>query len=191
MKKITFLLFIFILTGCATANTGLVTVSKSYQATSSPLIISNKTYMKLTSPNFSNGDFLPTNLTCLGEGTAPVLQIADVPTSTLTLALVVDDPDAPAGVFTHWLVWNIERSTTTINAANLPDKAIVGVNSAGANKYFPPCPPSGTHHYYFRLYALDQKLNLSAKSSVKQLLKAMTGHVVDEAVLMGKFERKN
>lgn len=146
--------------------------------------------MKITSPDFNNGDFLPQDLSCLGEGRAPVLQIADVPASTVTLALIADDPDAPAGIYTHWLAWNIDPAAAVLDISHPPKGAVPGANSSGSTKYVAPCPPSGTHHYYYRLYALDEKLNLPDKSNVKHLLGAMTGHIIDEAVLMGKVERK-
>jgi len=146
-------------------------------------------HMVITSPDFQNNGLLPQALSCLGEGRPPVLEITDVPSSTLSLALIVQDPDAPAGVFTHWLAWNIDPHATTIDAAALPAKASSGVNSSGSIKYVPPCPPSGIHHYYYRLYALDAKLTLPAKANVKQLLAAMNSHIIDEAVIMGRFQR--
>jgi Raf kinase inhibitor-like YbhB/YbcL family protein len=190
MKKIIFLLAILAFSGCVTVDSKPLTVNKTYESASSSPLVANKIYMKLTSPDFTNGDFLPADFSCQGKGRAPLLQIADAPTSTVSFALIVDDPDAPAGVFTHWLVWNISAATTTINAEDLPRTATVGANSAGTAKYFPPCPPSGTHHYYFRLYALDKKLDLPSKAKVKQLSAAMAGHIVEESVLMGKFAGK-
>ncbi|MDD4902293.1 MAG: YbhB/YbcL family Raf kinase inhibitor-like protein [Patescibacteria group bacterium] len=190
MKKILLILAILALAGCATSAPKAKTFYQSYEATGTPPMIANKIYMNIISPDFINGDFLPADLSCQGEGRAPLLQIANVPTSTASLALVVDDPDAPAGVFTHWLVWNISAAAKTIDAKNLPSGAVVGANSGGTNKYFPPCPPSGVHHYYYRLYALDEKLKLPAKTNMKNLLKAMTGHILDEAVLMGKYQKK-
>ncbi|HTW96234.1 MAG TPA: YbhB/YbcL family Raf kinase inhibitor-like protein, partial [Candidatus Methylomirabilis sp.] len=125
-----------------------------------------------------------------GQGRAPLLQISDVPAGTVSLVLIVDDPDAPAGVFTHWLAWNINAAETNLNPNNPPAEAVVGVNSAGSNKYVPPCPPRGIHHYYYRLYALDEKLNLSVKSQASQIAEAITGHIIAEAVIMGKVEKK-
>jgi Raf kinase inhibitor-like YbhB/YbcL family protein len=192
MKKIFILLAIFVLSGCATpvTNSKPLTVTKTYESASSSPLAVNKIYMKLTSSNFNNGDFLPVDFSCQGKGRAPLLQIADAPKNTAAYALIVDDPDAPTGVFTHWLVWNISATTTTINAGELPRAAIAGANSAGSIKYFPPCPPSGIHHYYYRLYALDNQIDLPAKSKAKQLLGTMAGHIIDEAVLMGKLEGK-
>jgi Raf kinase inhibitor-like YbhB/YbcL family protein len=185
MKKILIPLVIIFLSGCSVSKTQPITVFNSYQGTSTPPVVLNKTYMKLTSLSFDNGNEIPSDFTCQGKKNFPVLQIADEPASTTAFALIINDPDAPAGVFTHLLLWNFDLSTTTIDIKNLPKSAIIGLNSAGTAKYVPPCPPSGTHHYYFRLYALDQKLNLPAKSDEKSLVKAITGHIIDEAVLMG------
>jgi Raf kinase inhibitor-like YbhB/YbcL family protein len=190
MKKFFILLAILALSGCTAAKPVPIVVSKSYQTSSSPSIITNKIYMKLTSPDFNNGGFLPTDLSCLGEGRAPILQFADVPSSTVALALIVDDPDAPGGIFTHWLGWNFGRTVEMIDLKNPPAGTVAGTNSAGTTKYVAPCPPSGTHHYYYRLYALDRKLDLPGKTIEKNLLKAMTGHIVDEAVLMGQSAGK-
>ncbi len=189
IKKVILILAILALTGCATAAPKPQVVYQSFEGTDTP-IVASKIYMMMTSPDFVNGDFMPADLSCPGAGRAPLLQVANVPTSTVTLTLVVDDPDAPAGVFTHFLVWNINPSVTAIDAKKLPPQAMAGVNSSGTNKYVLPCPPSGTHHYYYRLYALDEKLNLPAGSNVKTLLKSMTGHIIDEAVLMGKYEQQ-
>jgi len=189
MKKIIILLALLALSGCTAANTKPITVAKSYTASSTPLI-SNQIYMQLTSPDFKNGDSLPTDLTCFGKGRAPILQISGAPATTTSFALIVNDPDAPTGVFTHWLIWNFDRSTTTVDAKNLPKSVTAGTNSSGTAKYIAPCPPSGTHHYYFRLYALDETLNLPASTNQKQLLSAMKNHIVDEAVLMGMVEHK-
>jgi Raf kinase inhibitor-like YbhB/YbcL family protein len=190
MKKIIIIAALFFLSGCSAGNSKPLTVVKSYQATTAPEIISNKIYMKLVSPDFANNASLPLDLTCSGKGMAPVLQLADAPTSTISFALIVNDPDAPKGVFTHWLAWNFDKSTTTIDIKNLSKAVVIGINSSGAAKYVPPCPPSGLHHYYFRLYALDAKLDLSPKANEKQLEAAMRGHILDEAVLMGIFEHK-
>jgi hypothetical protein len=189
MKKVFLILAILALSGCTKVNSGPITVAKSYDASSAP-IIANKIYMKLTSHDFKNGDFLLVDFTCQGKGIAPVLQIADAPASTTVFALIANDPDAPGGVYTHWLAWNFISSTTVIDVKNLPKNITAGVNSSGSAKYVLPCPPSGTHHYYYRLYALDKKLDLSATADEKELLKAMSGHIVDEAVLMGLVAHK-
>jgi hypothetical protein len=188
MKKIIILLALLVLSGCTAANTKPITVAKNYTASSTPLI-SNQIYMQLTSPDFKNGDSLPTDLTCFGKGRAPILQISGAPATTTSLALIVNDPDAPSGVYTHWLAWNFDSATTN-DAKNMPKSATAGINSSGSAKYVLPCPPSGTHHYYFRIYALNAKLSLPAGADQKELLAAMNGHIIDRAVLMGLVEHQ-
>jgi len=189
MKKIIILLVLLVLSGCTAANTKPITVAKNYTVSSTPLI-SNQIYMTLSSPDFSNGNSLPADFTCFGKGKVPILQIEGAPATTTSFALIVNDPDAPTGLFTHWIIWNFDRATTTIDSKNLPKSATSGTNSSGSQKYIAPCPPSGTHHYYFRLYALDAKLNLPAGADQKELLTAMNGHIIDRAVLMGVVEHK-
>jgi Raf kinase inhibitor-like protein, YbhB/YbcL family len=184
MKKIIIILALLVLSGCTAASTKPITVAKNYTASSTPLI-SNQIYMTLRSPDFSNGNSLPIDFTCFGKGKAPVLQIDGAPATTTSFALIVNDPDAPGAVYTHWLAWNFDRATTTIDAKNPPKSVTAGTNSSGSAKYVAPCPPSGTHHYYFRLYALNAKLNLPTSADQKQLLSAMKDHIIDEAVLMG------
>jgi Raf kinase inhibitor-like YbhB/YbcL family protein len=104
--------------------------------------------------------------------------------------LIVDDPDAPGGNFTHWLLWNVGPDQAEIVANRLPDHAVQGVNDFGESKYSGPCPPPGTHRYYFRLYALDTTLTLPASSKRKVVDSAIKGHIIAEATLMGRYARK-
>ncbi len=150
----------------------------------------NNIAMKLTSPDFSNGGFLPADLTCDGQGRAPILEISEVPTAAASLALIADDPDAPLKTWTHWLIWNLSPETGEIAAGNLPDGAIVGKNSGNRNDYGPACPPGGVHRYYFKLYALDTTLNLEPDAKAADLIATMKNHILDQAELMGKYERK-
>ena len=106
------------------------------------------------------------------------------------MALIVDDPDAPSGTWDHWILWNIPKEVMQIAEGSTPMGAVVGKNSSGENSYGPPCPPSGAHRYYFRLYALDTPLNLSSNSNSDDLRGAMEGHVLAEAELMGRYQRK-
>ena len=145
--------------------------------------------MQLTSEAFQNNSYIPAKYTCDGEDAAPSLKIADVPSSAKTLALIVDDPDAPSGDFVHWLVWNLPADISEINARELPSSAVQGVNDFGRNGYGGPCPPSGVHHYQFKLYALDSQLNLSAASKKADLEKAMNGHIVAQTRLVGLYAR--
>jgi hypothetical protein len=113
--------------------------------------------------------------------------IEDIPENTKRLALIVDDPDAPAGTWVHWVVFNIPK-TDVIEEGEVPGKQ--GINDFGKLQYGGPCPPSGTHRYFFKLYALDEKLDLKEGCHKKDLLKAMEGHIIEEAELIGLYQRK-
>ena len=101
----------------------------------------------------------------------------------------MDDPDAPGGVFTHWLVWNIHPVITEIEQKSVPLDAVEGTNSSGENEYMGPCPPSGTHRYRFKLYALDQYLDLPKETDQEQLEKTMSGHIIDQDILVTYYNR--
>jgi Raf kinase inhibitor-like YbhB/YbcL family protein len=146
--------------------------------------------MNLISPDFSEGAHIPERFTCDGDDVSPTLRIDGVPEGTKSLLLIVDDPDAPRGTFTHWLIWNLPPDVTEISAEPIPSKGVPGTNDFGTNEYGGPCPPSGVHRYYFKVYALDTTLELSAKSKRKAVNAAMEGHIVEEASLMGRYERK-
>lgn len=145
--------------------------------------------MKLTSPAFKHGQRIPAIYTCDGKNINPPLVISEVPPGTKSLALIVDDPDAPAGVWVHWVVWNIRPDTNKIAEGSVSKEAEEGITSFGRTGYGGPCPPRGTHHYFFRLYALDTKLNLPKQSSREQADKAMKLHIIAETKLMGLYER--
>ncbi len=144
--------------------------------------------MKITSSAFQEGANIPSKFTCEGADTSPPLQIADVPSRAKSLALIVDDPDAPSGLFTHWMVWNISPQTGTIGEGAAP-KGVQGTNDSGKSGYGGPCPPSGTHRYYFKIFALDRELDLPFGAKRGQLDAAMKGHVVGQAELMGKYSK--
>ena len=143
--------------------------------------------MKLTSPEFENNGLMPSRLTCDAENINPSLLVRDIPSSVRTLALIVDDPDASMGTWVHWVVFNIPV-TSQIEENSLPGTQ--GINSFGGYDYGGPCPPSGTHRYFFKLYALDTELSLSGKVSKKDLEKAMQGHILDKAELVGLYKRR-
>ncbi len=144
--------------------------------------------MKLTSPVFNDGGNIPSKYTCDGEDISPPLEISDVPSETETIALVMDDPDAPVGTFTHWVVWNIPKDTTKIEEGKEP-QGVQGRTDFGKKGYGGPCPPSGTHNYRFKLYALKKRLDLKEGASKKEVEKAMQGSIVEEALLTGKYRR--
>ena len=142
--------------------------------------------MKLTSSAFAQGNPIPLEYTCDGDDISPPLTFTDVPDNTTSLALIMDDPDAPTGTWVHWIVWNIPSSSTGF----LKGEVIIfpqGTNDNGELDYGGPCPPSGTHHYYFKLYALDTMLNLEVGATKNQLEDAMIGHIIEEAELMGTY----
>jgi Raf kinase inhibitor-like YbhB/YbcL family protein len=145
--------------------------------------------MKLTSPDFNEGSDIPERFTCDGQDISPTLRIDGVPQAAKSLALIMDDPDAPVGTFTHWLLWNLRPDQSEI-ASDSPPEAVQGLTDFGGSKYGGPCPPSGVHRYYFKLYALDTTLNLPPRSKRKALDAAIKGHVIGEAMLMGRYARK-
>ena len=147
--------------------------------------------MNLTSPDFSEGGNIPERFTCDGKDISPTLKIDGIPKEAKSLVLIVDDPDAPGGNFTHWLIWNIVPDLTEIVANKLPAHALQGVNDFGKSKYSGPCPPAGIHRYYFRLYALDTTLTLPQGSKRKVVDSAIKGHTIAEATLMGRYARKS
>jgi Raf kinase inhibitor-like YbhB/YbcL family protein len=115
------------------------------------------------------------------------LEISDIPENAQSLALIMDDPDAPGGVFTHWLLWNIDPQIKLIPEGLVPDGSVRGTNSMGHVNYDGPCPPSGTHHYHFKLYALDSKLDLEIGADRNTLENAIKAHLIDQAELIGLY----
>lgn len=145
--------------------------------------------MTITSPSFENGRFIPSTFTCDNRNINPALSIAEVPKSAKSLALIINDPDAPSGNFVHWVMWNIDPNTKIIRQESAPAEAVQGTNSAGYVGYAGPCPPSGTHHYVFKLYALDTLLELESATTESILKRAMAGHILTEAKLVGLYGR--
>lgn len=145
--------------------------------------------MKLTSSAFSHNGPIPKEYTCDGAGEHPPLQFSGVPPEAQSLVLIVDDPDAPRGTWTHWLVWNIDPKTIDIKAGEVPPGAMQGKTSSGENHWGPPCPPSGTHHYHFKLFALDEALSIATSAEQKELETALSGHVLDQSELVGLYAR--
>ena len=146
--------------------------------------------MTITSPAFKNGALIPSRFTCDGDDISPALVIGNVPPEAKSLALIMDDPDAPGGMWVHWVVWNMDPKTTEIGVNKVPAGANQGMNDFRKAPYGGPCPPSGTHRYFFKLYALDAKLELGAGTNKAGLEKAMKGHILAQAELMGKYKRK-
>ena len=148
----------------------------------------------ISSTAFADGQSIPRQYSCMGPGISPPLSWSEAPAATQSMALVLDDPDAPAGTFVHWVIYNIPASSAGLPEAlpadeQLADGTLQGTNSARRTGYSPPCPPSGTHHYFFKLYAVDTMLTLGAGAGKQELLKAMQGHIVAQGELMGTFTR--
>ncbi|MBX4199043.1 YbhB/YbcL family Raf kinase inhibitor-like protein [Candidatus Parcubacteria bacterium] len=147
--------------------------------------------MQLTSPDFINSGKIPEKFTCDGDNTRPEFRIGGIPVGARSLSIVLDDPDAPSGTFTHWIVWNIPI-TDKIPSDTLPEGSVEGLNSAGTNKYIGPCPPKGTHTYVTMLYALDTTLDKldGTRTDKRALLDAMTGHIIATSELTGLYCRR-
>ena len=144
--------------------------------------------MKITSSAFQEDGNIPSKFTCDGSDTSPPLQITGVPSEAKSLVLIADDPDAPSGLFTHWLIWNILPQTNSISEGSAP-KGVHGTNDFGKPGYKGPCPPPGTHRYSFKIYALDRELDLRDGAKRSQLDAAMKGHVVAQGVFVGRYAR--
>jgi putative phosphoribosyl transferase len=153
-------------------------------------------HLMLTPVDFANGQGLSPQFTCDGPGTSPGLSWSNVPPGTQSFALVVHDPDAPSGDFAHWIVYDIPANTTGIpegaaSKGELPAGAVEGTNGRGSKGWTPPCPPSGTHHYRFELYALDMRLPAMETATEPALFAAMRGHVLDRAQVVATYEKSH
>ena len=151
--------------------------------------------MEIKSPAFAHGDLIPPKYTCDGADVSPPLSLAVVPAGTKSLALIADDPDAPAGTWVHWVVWNIPAGTKSLEEGipakeALPNGGRQGTSDFRRVGYGGPCPPSGTHRYFFKLYALDTTLDLPATATKQDLEMAMKGHTLAQAELMGRYRRR-
>ena len=150
--------------------------------------------MELRSAAFEEGGMIPKKHTCDGEDISPALEWTSVADGTKSLALICDDPDAPGGTWVHWVIFNIPGGERDLaenipSQKELPDGSKQGTNDFRKIGYGGPCPPGGTHRYYFKIYSLDTELDLEAGVTKSQLLQAMKGHVLGEGQLMGKYKR--
>ncbi len=151
--------------------------------------------MQLTSPAFAHEASIPSIYTCDGQDISPPLAWTDPPVGTTAFALIVDDPDAPRGTWVHWVMWNLPKETRNLRAnvdkkGELPDGTRQGITDFRRPGYGGPCPPSGTHRYFFRLFAMDALLELGDQTNREELERALSGHVLAESVLMGTYARK-
>lgn len=140
----------------------------------------------VTSLSFSQNGMIPSKFTCDGDDVSPSLHIDNIPQNAISLALIVDDPDAPHGTFTHWVAWNIDPNGDIAENTKPGEQ---GKNGFGKSGYGGPCPPSGTHHYHFKVYALDIKLKLPSNSDKASLEHAMKGHILAEGELIGLYKK--
>ena len=150
--------------------------------------------MEIKSSSFNNEDMIPSKYTCDGQNISPPLSWSNTPEKTKSFALICDDPDAPVGLWVHWVIFDIPANINSLPEKTSRQEEIAGLGKNGKNTsgnwgYDGPCPPGGTHRYYFKLYALDTMLNLIPGLTKDELLKAMKGHMLAEAQLMGRYKR--
>jgi Raf kinase inhibitor-like YbhB/YbcL family protein len=151
--------------------------------------------IKITSSALQDGGSIPSKYTCDGADVSPPLQWDSAPEDTKSIAVICDDPDAPMGTFVHWVLFNLPAETRELTEnvpadETLPNGAKQGASDFGRTGYGGPCPPSGTHRYYFKIYALDSEIDLPAGARKPDLLKAMEGHILAQGQLMGKYKRQ-
>lgn len=145
--------------------------------------------MRMNLPGIPKDKPMPERFTCEGGDHSPPIYIADIPNTARSMAITMEDPDAPSGTFIHWVMWNIPSYNRIIEADITPEGALKGNNGTNKPGYKGPCPPSGEHHYIFKLYALDSKLDLKPGATYDALMKAMEGHIVGQAEYIGLYEK--
>ena len=146
----------------------------------------NVSLLEVTSPAFKSGELIPVQYTCDGVNMSPPIQVTGIPEDAACLAIIFNDPDAPIGTWVHWLVWNISPQK---NIAQNKIDGVEGLNDFQQHHYGGPCPPSGTHRYVLKVYALDQMLDLSADTRQHKLEKAMSGHIIGYGELIGYYKK--
>ncbi len=147
------------------------------------------TTMEISSSAFANNENIPAKYTCDGDNINPPLTFSNVPENTKSLVLINDDPDAPNGTWIHWTVWNIDPTTSEVAENSIPNNGSEGMTSFGFRHYGGPCPPSGTHRYFFKLYALDKTIELDTGATAADLEINMDGHVLEKAEFIGLYSR--
>ena len=174
----------------------VVAVSLLAACQASAIDTSGAIKFKLSSPAFADGGSIPQKYTCQGDNVSPELNWSEAPASVKSFALIMDDPDAPGGTFTHWVLFDMPAGTKQLAEGAGPNNTggpigVGGNNSSSQAGYMGPCPPSGTHRYYFRLYALDvPALNLKAGAARSEVEAAMKNHIVGVADTMGRYEKQ-
>ncbi len=150
--------------------------------------------IEIKSRSFNAGEIIPAKYTCDGENVSPQLSWTCSVEGVKTFAVIVEDPDAPSGIFTHWIVYNIQAKINSLMenstpSKNLPDEVLMGTNDFGRIGYGGPCPPSGTHRYFFKVYGLDSAVHLDTGATIREVMKKMEGHIIARGELMGKYRR--
>ena len=145
--------------------------------------------MKITSATFQSNSKIPSKYTCDGENINPPLQFSDISDNAKSLVLIVDDPDAPSKTWVHWVVYNIRGDVTEVEEDSTPGGGIEGITDFGRAGYGGPCPPSGTHRYFFKLYALHTTLDFPQNVTKQMVEEKMQGHILDQAELIGLYSR--
>lgn len=173
----------------------VILLSSCSSATSTPTPEGNMS-LDLKSDAFVNGQSIPAKYSCIGKNISPALTWNDPPAGTQSFALIMDDPDAPGGTWVHWVLYNIKpdwrslQEDLPMTGKNIdPNAVFFGTNSSGNIRYDGPCPPSGTHRYYFKLYALDTQIGLLPGASKEKILEQMQGHILGQGELMGTFSK--
>jgi len=152
--------------------------------------VDKKTDLRISSPGLENDAPLPQKYACDGTNVNPPLKIENVPAQAKSLALILDDLDAPGGSYVHWILWNIDPNLREIQEDSAPEGAVQGLNDFKKSQYGGPCPPSRPHRYSFKIYALDSMLSLGSNASKSDLEKAMKGHILGQAQLTTSYKRK-
>jgi Raf kinase inhibitor-like YbhB/YbcL family protein len=183
------LLISVILASCSSSTTTTAQPSATSISESESTATEATMSLTLTSDAFANGQSIPAKYSCVGKNISPALAWNEPPAGTQSFALIVDDPDAPAGTWVHWVLFNIPVSRLSLDESMDTSAMSAGRNSSGKMSYDGPCPPSGTHRYFFKLYALDSTLSLSPGATKEQLLAAMKGHILAQGELMGTFSK--
>lgn len=151
--------------------------------------------IKIESRDFKEGESIPSKYTCEGLNVSPQLSWTCETEGVKTYVLIVEDPDAPGGIFTHWIVYNIPSRVNSLMenstpAKNVPDEILMGVNDFGRIGYGGPCPPSGSHRYFFRIYGLDTAVHLDSGATKREVTKKMEGHIIARGELMGTYRKQ-
>jgi Raf kinase inhibitor-like YbhB/YbcL family protein len=191
MRRTFFYLLLTVILLSACAPSAPVTTE---QTTPDPLAMEGTMSIELTSTAFAEGQPIPEKYSCKGENVSPALSWGEPPAGTQSFALIMDDLDSPGGIWVHWVLFNIPSSARSLPEAfpadaTLPDGSISGNSSFGGPGYGGPCPPSDTHRYLFKLYALDEIPAISAGANKGELEKAMVGHILAQGELMGTFAK--